>query len=110
MEHMRRTNYHIQHMHVSDALIHVNSIRIRKHNVGMLHVWENVLHHVPIPAPHHVMVDASIMLLKIKENIVLESVEVVPQDARRTASDRVPAYVKVHVFKHVSLDANHHAT
>lgn len=109
MERMRRTSYPIRHMHVSDALIHVNSIRIRKHNAGMLHAWENALPRAQTPAQHHAMVDASIMLLKIKENIVLESVEVVPQDARRTALDLVPAYVKAPVFKHVSLDVNHHA-
>ena len=110
MERMRRTNYRIQRMHVSDALIHVNSIRIRKHNVGTLHAWENVLHHALTPAPHHVMVDASIMLLKTEESIVLELGAAVLLGVLLTALDLVPVYVKVPVFKRVSPDANRHAT
>lgn len=110
MERMRRTSYPIRHMPVSDALIHVNSIRIRKHNVGTLHAWENVLHHALTPAPHHVMVDASIMLLKTEESIVLELGAAVLLGVLLTALDLVPVYVKVPVFKRVSPDANRHAT
>jgi len=80
---MRRTKFHIQRIPVQDAPIRVNSTRIRKHNVGMLHVWGNVLRHVRTPVQHHAMADASTTLLRIKENIVLESVVVVPQDAQR---------------------------
>ena len=110
MERMRRTSYPIRHMPVSDALTHVNSIRIRKHNVGTLHAWENVLHHALTPAPHHVMVDASIMLLKTEESIVLELGAAVLLGVLLTALDLVPVYVKVPVFKRVSPDANRHAT
>ena len=57
MEKWLKTIYLIQLIHVMDVHSHVNFILIRKLNVGIVDVWENVLHHVLMDVRHHVMED-----------------------------------------------------
>ena len=75
MECLQRIHYLIQHIHVLDVVILVNSTLIRKLHAGMLDAWDNVLHLVIIHVLKVAMADALIINHKIKVIIEQEKEE-----------------------------------